>query len=269
MTATRWVMVRGVARRDLTAARRSPGVVAPMIVVPVVLCVVLPVVVGVVARSGADALGLDQLGELVPASVAEAASEPAVQVALLLATYVFPTLLVVVPLMVVSVISSDSIAGERERGTLEGVLLTPLSDRELFLGKVLSAAVPAAMVHVLASTVYLVGISAATWGRVEGPPLPSTAWLLVVVWVAPAFTMAGLGLAVHISARSRSVQGASQVSGVAVLPLLLLVMGQMAGVGLLSGWLVGLLGLLLWAAAILSVRAGARSLSRPRLASVL
>ena len=258
--------IAGVVARDLVAAKRSPGVVIPMIVVPLVFTILLPLVTWIISRTDGAQLPLDSFADLIPGDLYGRTSNGSVRMALMLATYIFPTLLVVVPLMVVSVICTDSIAGERERGTLEGVLLSPISDRQLLLGKVLSAAVPAAVVHLVCSLMYCVAINVVFSGAVDGLVLPSSAWAFIALWVGPAFAAVMLGVAVLISARASSVQGASQVTGVAVFPLIAMVVGQMGGVTLLSDWIVLIVGAGLWVTAFALVRFGARSMTRSRLA---
>ena len=56
--------------------------------------------------------------------------------------------------MASSVIASDSFAGEKERKTIEALLATPLSDSELFVGKVLVAFIPAVLVTFASFAVY-------------------------------------------------------------------------------------------------------------------
>ena len=45
--------------------------------------------------------------------------------------------------MVSAVLAADAFAGEKERRTLEGLLHLPISDRDLFLAKLLAAFLPA------------------------------------------------------------------------------------------------------------------------------
>ena len=60
--------------------------------------------------------------------------------------YLLSPLLLVIPLMVSAVLAADAFAGEKERRTLEGLLLLPIADRDLFLAKVLSAYLPALVI---------------------------------------------------------------------------------------------------------------------------
>ena len=50
--------MRAVIVKDLMAIRRSKGVIIPMIAVPALLLVVLPLLIGLAARSSADVVWL-------------------------------------------------------------------------------------------------------------------------------------------------------------------------------------------------------------------
>jgi hypothetical protein len=56
-----WTSVGTVLRKDLTAVRRSKAIVLPMILVPLLLIVLLPVSLGLLARSAPTAQVSDAL----------------------------------------------------------------------------------------------------------------------------------------------------------------------------------------------------------------
>ena len=62
-----WPAVRGIIRKDLLVVSQSKAVVIPMIVVPLVIVVLMPLLIGVLAR-----LGGDELAQEVPAMFAGA-----------------------------------------------------------------------------------------------------------------------------------------------------------------------------------------------------
>ena len=70
--------------------------------------------------------------------------------------------------------------------------------------------------------------------------------ITLVLWVTPA--VAGLGLVVMVfaSARAQGFQDAYQTGGLVVLPVLVLMIGQISGVMYFSLGLVFLVGLVIW-----------------------
>lgn len=258
-----------IARRDLLALSRNAGAVAPMVIIPVVFLAVFPTALYAVSRFDRDLGELGMILDLLPAGAVDDTTSSGARLAVALATYVVPVLLQLVPLVVVSVVAIDSVAGERERGTLEGLMLAPVSDTELLVGKLLGALIPGLAVGLLVSGLYVVVVDAALWSVAGGPILPSASWAVLVLWFGPAFTTAALGLTVLVSARSRSVQAASQVSGLAIFPLVGLVIGQLTGIMLLAWYVTAVLGAVLWLVAVVLVRAGASQLRPERQVRVL
>ena len=105
-----------------------------------------------------------------------------------IAEAIFPFLLMIVgffPTSVGLVIALESFVGEKERYSLEPLLATPLSDIELFLGKVLASVITPLCAAGLGITAYLVGMFfLAGWF----PPLELLGQILILT-VAHAICM--------------------------------------------------------------------------------
>ncbi len=135
----------------------------------------------------------------------------------------------VMPVFVPILISSQSVAGEKERRTLEPLLASPLTAMELVGGKSLASLVPAVAITWLAFLLLCVGVDVVAWPLGQGLMMPTGLWLFGVLVLAPLFAFFGNGVAVLISARVAEARTAQQVSALVVLPLVGLVAGQVAG----------------------------------------
>ena len=264
-----WRGIAAVTRRDLRIVRGSKPVIIPMLNVPAILLVALPALMVLTVRLGADAIDLGDidamLGALPPEVAARVAADPTAGIIEVALVYLLSPLLLIVPLMTASVIAADAIAGERERQSLEGLLLTPLTDRELFTAKLLSAWLPAVTVGVVGGVVYAAVAELATTGLVDGRLFPNLVWAGLVLWVGPAIAAVSLGITVLVSARVRTVQEAFQLAGIVVLPVIALIVSQATGLLGLSPVLVVVGGAVIWLVAALLLPAGARAVSRTRL----
>lgn len=117
------------------------------------------------------------------------------------------------------VVSADAISGERERGTLEALLVTPVSRRSMVVGKLLAATTMWVASLLLALPFVIV------MARGPGVALDATVVLLVAgSLVAAALT--GLGLAISSVTMSNRVSLASALSVL----LLLAAPSQLPGV---------------------------------------
>lgn len=242
-----------IVRKDLKIVARNRNAVLPLLLVPLIIFIVLPAIMMLIARAGSDALNgqLDDLAgflENMPDAIrAEFAGlTPQQEGVLLLTTYFIAPLYLIVPMMVASVIAADSFAGEKERKTLEGLLYTPVTETELFVGKMLVALIPATLAALGGLVVYSVVVNVLGYPLMGRVFFPNFMWIVLAVWVAPAVAGLGLGATVIVSSKAKTIQEAYQFGGFIILPLVLLVVGQAAGVIYFSVGLVLLLGLVLW-----------------------
>jgi ABC-2 type transport system permease protein len=270
--------IRALVKKDLLTIVRNRGLRIPLIVTPVVVLFLLPtllVIGGELLVSGsvivADPEATNLPGIASP-EVQEALVGPETGAALwtrfVLEVMVAP-LYLMVPLMVATVIAADSFAGERERKTLEALLHTATSDRELLTAKFLAAWIPAVTVGWLSFAVYTVlanVLGRASLGRVF---FPTPTWLLIAFWLAPAVAALGLALMVVTSSRVRSLQAAHQIGSLLVLPVLALLVAQVAGALMFDVVTVAILGALIWCAAAAMLLYGTVTLRRQRLAERL
>jgi ABC-type Na+ efflux pump permease subunit len=172
---------------------------------------------------------------------------------LLVNGYLLAPLFLIVPLMVSAVLAADAFAGEKERRTLESLLHLPVSDRDLFLAKLLVAFVPALAVSWIGFICFAVVANGVGWSVVHRIFVPTQLWMVMILWVAPAVAALGLGVMLRVSARAHTAQEANQLGGAVILPLIFLAMGQAtglllvdlpvaigigAGVWLIAGWLI-------------------------------
>ena len=176
-------------------------------------------------------------------------------------------LFLVMPVFIPILISSQSVAGERERHTLEPLLASPLSAGELVAGKSFAALVPAVALTWGAFVLLCLGVDWVAWPLVGAPLLPNALWGFGVLVLGPLFAFFGNAVAVLISARVNEARTAQQVAALVVLPLLGLAAGQVAGLLRAGPALYALEGLVVLGLDVLLVALSLRLLDRERLLS--
>lgn len=262
-----WNAIRAIVRKDVTAVRRSKAVVIPMLAVPALLLVVLPLVIGIAAR--AQTSGIDRFLRDMPSGLADPISSlpPAQQVLVLVNGYLLAPLFLIVPLMVSAVLAADAFAGEKERRTMESLLHLPISNRDLFVAKLLGAYLPAMAVSWGGFALFCVVSNAIGWSVMGRIFVPTQLWGVVIFWVAPAVALLGLGVMVRVSVRARSTQEANQLGGAVVLPLIFLAVGQSTGLLLVDLPVAIAIGGVIWVVAIWLTARGARRFTRDEIAT--
>ena len=104
-----------------------------------------------------------------------------------------------------------SVAREREQGTFDQLLVTPLSPMEIMVGK----AVPPVLIGLVQSTIVL--LVTLLWFKV-----PMAGSLLTLYAGLACFTIASVGIGLSISAVSANMQQAMLYTFVLIMPLMLL-----------------------------------------------
>jgi ABC-2 type transport system permease protein len=267
--------VAALVAKDLTVVRRSRALLVPLILVPVLLSIILPLAAAMIPVLVAGSAGGTEelrraMGDL-PPSLRALVQDYTVEQGLIVITtvYLLAPLFLIVPFMVSNVIAADSFAGERDRKTLEALLYTPMTDAELFLAKVIASWIPAMFAALGGFVAYAVIANAAAWPVMGRVYFPNAMWLVLVFWVAPAAAALGLGVVVLVSLRVRGVQEAVQISGLFVLPLVALIIGQVRGVMMLGTGTLAAVGAALWLADAVVLWLGAKSFERTRLVARL
>lgn len=263
-----WPAIRALAARDLLAVRRSKAVMLPMLLVPALLLIVLPIVLAIAAgRSDPGGIGrfVESLPENLSAPIIDLPENE--RIIVLVHGHLLAPLFLIVPLMVSAVIAADAFAGEKERRSIESLLYLPVSDRDLFLAKIIASLVPAVAISWIGFALYALVSNVSAWPVMHRVFLPTSLWMVVILWVAPAVALLGLGVMVRVSARATTTQEANQLGGAVILPLIFLALGQSTGLLLLDLPVAIAVGLAVWLVALLLTANGARRFARDRLAS--
>ncbi|MBM3188914.1 MAG: hypothetical protein FJZ90_09350 [Chloroflexi bacterium] len=266
-----WRAIRAVIRKDLRQVLENKAVWLPMVLVPAIIQVILPMVIVLlptfVDPSELDLEEMDSLLQVMPAGprgMLEGLSGAQTWIHFG-ANYMFAPMFLIVPLMVSSILAADSIVGERERKTLEGLLYTPITDTELFAAKVLTAFLPALVISVTSFVLYGIVVNASGYAVMRRLFFPTPTWWPLVFWLGPGISLVGLGVTVLISSRVKTFMQAQQLSGMLVLPIVFLMIGQVTGLFFLSVELLLVVGLLVWLIGLWLIWIGARTFSRGEL----
>jgi ABC-type Na+ efflux pump permease subunit len=125
-----------------------------------------------------------------------------------------------IPAILPAILAGYAVVGEREQGTLEPVLTTPIRREELLLAKALAALVPTLVV---AYVVYALFLTATK--LLAQPPVAAAVLqvpdVLVQVLFTPLLALFSIWAALAISTRLGDVRAAQQLAAITGLPALL------------------------------------------------
>ncbi len=262
--------IGNVMSNEWRNAFASGNTVAFMTLFPVLILAQMFAVIWLVIRfAGPDVLsgtillkGLEQIQHVMP----EIASLPLVDKFKVFFYMQIPVYILLVPAMIANGLATFSIVEEKQTGTLEPLLATPVKTWELLFAKALSGTIPAVIVTWFCAGLCIVGVV------IIGPAslleyLLTPTWLLTLILVVPAVTLMSFLLGVIGSARAKDARNAQQVAIIIVLPILALVAIQLLGVVAFTPLMFVLLGLLILLLDLLTLRIAVRLFQRESIVS--
>ena len=264
-----------IIRKDLKVVSQNKGMVIPTLVIILMIFVIAPwfarliPLLGTFTETLSTNLDLEELISRFPAGLKQelAGYNTSQMLVIFYLVYVLASAFIMVPIFVSGGIAADSFAGEKERKTLEALLYSPTTDRELFIAKLLSGWLTSIAFAWVGFLIYVFMVNAAGWSQIGELFFPNTMWLLLAFWLVPAVPGMVLGLMVLISMRAQGFQDAYQLGALVMLPVIFLLVAQFSGALFFSVSFVFLLGLVIWLLDILLIWLASRSFHRGRLLS--
>ncbi|MDJ0960725.1 MAG: ABC transporter permease subunit [Acidimicrobiia bacterium] len=264
-----------VARIDLRRLLKSRDYWIPMSLLAGLFFVVVPfVMLSVVTSASGTANELvGQIGgvlDALPGPVQEniQGATPQARAAYAFAVYLLAPVAIIVPLTISSAVAAQTLVGERERGTGEFFAHSPLTEREMYLGKLISSLVPGFFATAIGFGAYSLIVNLRVGPEFGGWFFPTAGWWLLIVWVVPPFIAIALSVILWVSSRVTSTAAAQQAASLVSLPVIVASYAVSSGL-LFDPTLAALLiGSVAWIIAVIGLISGSNALQRERLLSV-
>lgn len=239
--------------KDIKEITGDKQVLLPMLIVPLIMMMVLPAGLMIGARYGVTGInGMDLMMKRFSNLLHyENQSQFIVELGV---NYMFPVLFLLIPIMASCIIGASSFVVEKEKKTIETLLYTPMTIKDLFISKVLGTLVPAYAVALISALFFGIIVNAGGLFYFGKLIFPNIKWIILIIWVAPAATLLGISFMVLISAKVHTFQEAQQMSVFIVLPVIMLLIGQMTGLLLLNSVVMIILGAALYIIDLILIR---------------
>ena len=124
------------------------------------------------------------------------------------------------PLSFTLVVALESFVGEKERGTIEPLLSSPLEDQQLYLGKLLVGITTPLFFSFLSISIYLILVSR------RAVTFPSTYMLVLIFLLTFAHAVLMVSSAIVISVQATTIRAANLLASFVVVPVAFLMQGE-------------------------------------------
>jgi ABC-2 type transport system permease protein len=187
-----WRRIRAIARKELREYRRNRSVIVTMAIFPLIF-LIQPLFV-VLRAPGSTSATLEHMHVLL--------------------------YMLAIPVLVPAAVASSAVTSERQQGSLEPVLTTPIPREEFLLGKALAALLPSIAIAYAVYAVFVVATEVLAQPAMASAILQGPDLLAQLVFT-PMLAFLSIWIGVAISTRTSDLRVAQQLSLLGVLPVVL------------------------------------------------
>lgn len=253
-----------VIKKDIRGVTLNKQVFAVLLVVPLALTIVLPSIFVLVTAFAPDAASdFQKILDMLPAD--NGARSQQQRIFGLILNNIMPVFFLMIPIMASSVMAASSFVGEKEKHTLETLLYSPLSLKQMFQAKILAGFSVGMMVSYISFAAMMLVLELEVFLLTGKAILPSSSWLAIMLLIAPAISIIAIAVTVRSSAKAQTIEEAQQRAVFLVFPILALLIGQFTGILLISAGLLWGVGAVLAALDVLLMRGAAGSFTYEKL----
>lgn len=262
-----------VMKKDWKTIVRNKEILLPMILIPLLFTVVMPLLTLIGVRAGPEDF-INSIGNkseyMRVLSIPSNYNDYLVAAVIITKAFILPYFLFT-PTLTSVIISSDSFAGEKERKTMESLVLLPISKTELIVGKVLSAFVPSILLSFFYFGILGLITNLVLLEFLEGNILIFTdlSWILLIFLFTPVLSFFNILITTIVSSRAKNFKNAQSISGLLILPVLALLFTQIFNPAFLNPVSILILTGIIFLICLLFLRIGNKLLDIERLILML
>ena len=251
-------------KKDIRSITSNKQVLMVMLMVPLALTIILPsILVFVTVMAPESTSDFQKLLEMLPVAAREQDQEQLILGLML--NKIMPAFFLMIPVMASSVMAASSFVGEKEKHTLETLLYSPLSLKQLFQSKILAGFSVGMMVSYISFAAMILVLEIEMICLKGSVIMPDISWLIIMLFIAPAISLVAIAVTVRGSAKAQTIEEAQQRAVFLIFPILALVIGQFTGIVLVNTGLLLGLGIVLAVLDVLLMRGAARKFTYEKL----
>lgn len=251
-------------KKDICSITSNKQVLMVMLMVPLALTIVLPSIIMFVTVFVPEGTSdFQKLLDMLPITT-EGLSQEQIILGMVL-NKIMPAFFLLIPIMASSVMAASSFVGEKEKHTLETLLYSPLSLKQLFQAKILAGFTVGMMVSFISFAAMMLVLEIELLFLTGSVILPDISWLFVMLLISPAISLVAIAITVRGSAKAQTIEEAQQCAVFLIFPIIALVIGQFSGIILINTWLLLGAGIVLAAIAVLLMKGAAEKFTYEKL----
>lgn len=217
-----------LTRKELKESFRSKEVILIVTILPLTFAVLMPLSIPLINRFTPNTGFSEDEFENFPPLVSFWDELNSKEKFLILYNMIFFETFLLLPMILPMTIAADTIAGERERKTIEALISTPLTSGELLFGKLLTTMIPTILITWISGFIFMLISDLSlykTLGRLVFPNLVS---LVLIFGFSPFISLITTQTMIIVSTKAKGMRSAQQIGSLVVIPLFSFILGETA-----------------------------------------
>ena len=232
-------------KKDIRAVTSNKRLFSVILIVPLFMTVVLPAIF--IAIAGRADINSSDIQDMVTAfGIPEHIFGTDLRefIIRMIMNDVIPLFFLMIPILTSTTMAASSFIGEKEKRTLETLLYSPLSIKQIFDAKVVASMVLSLLVSLGSFVLMILVTQSLVWIFIGRFISMGWNWLILLLLVSPGMSLIAIAFIVRGSAKAQSVEESQQRSAFLVIPILLLIIMQFSGLQIVSVWVMLVGGLI-------------------------
>ncbi|WP_040565885.1 ABC-2 transporter permease [Peptostreptococcus stomatis] len=218
-----------IIKKDALFILKNKKIIGIMCLVPVVLTIIMPTVFVVSIKN--ISVNLDMFSKILNIEMDSLTSVEQRKIVVDFFLYnVLPIFFMLIPTMMSTIISANSFVGEREKGTLETLFLSPIKVSDIFIAKVKVSLFLSMSINIIVFIFMFIILNIVLYVTNFNFLIPDLKWFCILAITSLAITILSTTFIIKKSQNSDSVEEAQQSAVFIILPIIAIVIGQFTGV---------------------------------------
>ncbi len=254
-----------IMRKDLKEVFSSRQLMMSIVIPALVFGIILPIIFGLSFTAEDTSTEISILNQTIYRYDGVVLREASEVITYWMMNYMLPILFMILPCAITCVVAADSIAGEKERKTLEALLLMPISNFELFIGKMLTPFVIGVAIGSASAIISMAILSYFSISLLGKSLLNISAWAVTILLLIPTVSFMAITFSVIVSVYAKGVREAQQMSGAVIVPIIIILIATVTNVAVFTGVSRVLFALFFLLAGLMFSYVGSKLMDRERL----
>lgn len=230
---------QAIIKKDIKAITYNKRLFPVLLIIPAMFSIVIPAIFVSIVIFNPDQADFQALISFFPT---KNSSDIQMMLLELFINSILPVFFILIPIMSASVMAASSFVGEKEKSTLETLLYSPLTLKQLFQAKIVAALLLSLFITALSFVVMVLVIQLILSLSLKIMiPLNLINWGVNLLLLVPAVSLFAITLIVSGSAKAQTIEESQQRSAFLVVPFILLLIGQFTGLFLVNAGLLVLI----------------------------